>query len=79
MFEALCRQAVPGEGFFKNVGPHIVAMDRVIARCEESYGSRVKVLDHPVLGTLTATQWRKFDLAHGRYHVKQILELKTSI
>jgi len=54
------------------IGPQIAAMDKVIAQCEERYGSRIKLLDHPILGPLTARQWRKFHLAHGRHHVKQI-------
>ncbi len=60
------------------IGPQIDAMDKIIADCEERYGSRVRVLDHPVLGPLTALQWRKFHLAHGRHHVKQILERRRS-
>ena len=43
-----------------DIGPQIAAMDKLIAQCEERYGSRTKVLDHPVLGPLTASQWRKF-------------------
>jgi DinB superfamily len=66
------------EKIVAEIGPQIVAMDKAIAQCEERYGSRVKVLDHPVLGPLTARQWRKFHLAHGRHHVKQILERKSS-
>lgn len=54
------------------IGPQIAAMDKLITQCEERYGSRIKILDHPVLGPLTARQWRKFHLAHGRHHVKQI-------
>jgi DinB family protein len=60
------------------IGPQIAAMDKAIAQCEERYGSRIKVLDHPILGPLTARQWRKFHLAHGRHHVKQISRLKTT-
>ena len=59
------------------IGPQIAAMDKAIAQCEERYGSRIKVLDHPVLGPLTARQWRKFHLTHGRHHVKQISKMKT--
>ncbi len=61
-----------------DIGPQIAAMDKVIAQCEERYGSRIKVLDHPILGPLTARQWRKFHLAHGRHHVKQILERRKA-
>lgn len=59
------------------IGPRIAAMDAVITQCEERYGARTRVLDHPILGPLTARQWRKFHLAHGRHHVKQIRNLKN--
>jgi DinB superfamily len=75
-------QVVPrgmsAEKVVAEIGPQIAAMDKAIAQCEERYGSRVKVLDHPVLGPLTARQWRKFHLAHGRHHVKQISKLKAA-
>ena len=66
------------EKIVAEIGPQIAAMDKIIAQCEERYGSRTKILDHPVLGPLTARQWRKFHLAHGRHHVKQIQERRTS-
>jgi Protein of unknown function (DUF1569) len=54
----------------------IAAMDEIIARCEEQMGCGVKVLDHPILGPLTAAQWRKFHRVHGRHHAKQIRRLR---
>ncbi len=57
----------------------IVAMDAVIAQCEERFGSGTRLLDHPILGPLTATQWRKFHLLHGRHHRKQILRLRRAM
>lgn len=60
------------------IGPQIAAMDKLITQCEECYGSRIKILDHPVLGPLTARQWRKFHLAHGRHHVKQIVQRRPT-
>ncbi|MGZ7099671.1 MAG: DUF1569 domain-containing protein [Candidatus Angelobacter sp.] len=33
-------------------------------------------MDHPVLGPLTAAEWRKFHLVHGLHHVKQIRSLR---
>jgi len=71
-------KGMSAETIVADIGPQITAMDRVIAQCEERYGSRIKILDHPVLGPLTARQWRKFHLAHGRHHVKQILQRRTS-
>jgi len=51
------------------------AMDEVIARCEARFG-RGRLLDHPILGPLTAAQWRRFHWIHGRHHVKQIERLR---
>jgi hypothetical protein len=51
-------------------------MDEVIGQCEARFGKRTRVLDHPVLGPLTARQWRKFHWVHGRHHVKQIQKLR---
>jgi hypothetical protein len=51
------------------------AMDEIIARCEARFG-RGRLLDHPILGPLTAAQWRRFHWIHGRHHVKQIERLR---
>ena len=66
------------ENVVAGIGPQIAAMDKLITQCEERYGSRIKILDHPVLGPLTARQWRKFHLAHGRHHVKQIVQRRPT-
>jgi len=42
--------------------------------CERRFGIRTKILDHPVLGPLTAEEWRKFHWVHGQHHARQIRE-----
>ena len=59
-------------------GAKIVEMDAIIAQCEARFGDRVRVLDHPILGPLTAPQWRKLHVVHGRHHHKQLLQLRAS-
>jgi hypothetical protein len=71
-------KGMPAEKVVADIGSQIAAMDKLIAQCEERYGSRIKVLDHPVLGPLTARQWRKFHWIHGRHHMKQISRLKAA-
>jgi hypothetical protein len=61
------------------VGAKIVAMSAIIAQCEARFGRGTKLLDHPILGPLTATQWRKFHLVHGRHHQKQLLRLREGM
>ena len=57
----------------------IAEMDEAIALCQEKFGSRAKVLDHPFLGPFTTSQWRKFHLVHGLHHVKQIRALRNQM
>jgi hypothetical protein len=69
-------RGLPPEKVLVEIGPKIAEMDGNIARCEETFGSRLKLLDHPILGPLTGAQWRKFHLVHGLHHVKQIRRLR---
>jgi hypothetical protein len=73
-----CPKGISPEKVVADICPQIAAMDKIIAQCEERFGSRKKVLDHPVLGPLTASQWRKFHWIHGRHHVKQISERRLT-
>src|SRR5271166_3420242 len=52
----------------------LVAMDATLADAEKRFGSRVKVLNHPVLGPLTAKEWRRFHRTHAKHHLRQIAE-----
>jgi len=60
----------------RGIAPQILAMDEVIAQCEARFGTGTRLLDHLVLGPLTARQWRKFHWVHGRHHLKQIQKLR---
>ena len=44
---------MPAEKVLADIGPQITAMDTLITQCEQRYGSRIKILDHPILGPLT--------------------------
>ncbi len=76
------KQAVPRGLDSKTVRAEVVqkleAMDGIIAQCDARFGHG-KVLDHPILGPLTAAQWRKFHWIHGHHHVKQILKLREQV
>lgn len=71
-------KGMPAGKVTADIGSQIAAMDKLIAECEAQYGTRNKVLDHPILGPLTARQWRKFHWVHGRHHMKQISRLRRS-
>lgn len=69
-------RGLPAEKVLAEIELKIAEMDTIITRCERELGSRCSLLDHPVLGPLTAAQWRKFHLVHGLHHVKQIKRLR---
>ena len=67
------------EKILSEIGSKISAMDEIMARCSEKFGIRCKLLDHPVLGPLSVTQWKKFHFVHGLHHVKQIRRLREYV
>jgi hypothetical protein len=71
-------KGLPVEQVRNEIGEKLAAMDAIIAECEVRFGPWVQVLDHPILGPLTATQFRKLHLVHGRHHLKQLLRLRES-
>jgi Protein of unknown function (DUF1569) len=71
-------RGVPLERVLAEIAPKVAEMDSAIAHCELKLGSRSKLLDHPILGPLTGSEWRKFHLVHGRHHMKQIHALRRS-
>jgi hypothetical protein len=71
-------RGTPAEKVLAEIGPEIRKMDELIAECAQRHGSETLLLDHPILGPLTARQWRKFHWVHGKHHVKQIWKLRKN-
>jgi hypothetical protein len=72
-------RGLPAEKLRSEVGVKIAEMDAIIAQCEARFGPGIRLLDHPILGPLTARQWKTFHLVHGRHHVKQLLRLRDAV
>jgi Protein of unknown function (DUF1569) len=71
-------KGLPSEKVRSEIGAKMAAMDAIIAQCEARFGGQLKVLDHPILGPLSATQFRKLHVVHGQHHLKQLLRLRES-
>lgn len=69
-------RGLPPEKVRAEIGAKIAEMDELITRCEQKFGRRSRLLDHPILGPLTGSEWRKFHLIHGRHHIKQLCALQ---
>ncbi len=61
-----------GEEPLRRFNDALVAMDSTLVDVERRFGRGVQILLHPVLGPLTAQQWRRFHQVHGRHHLKQV-------
>jgi DinB superfamily len=70
------KHTVPGAGLgddpLRRFNDALVAMDSMLVDSEKRFGKSARLLHHPVLGPLTAQQWRRFHEVHGRHHLKQI-------
>jgi hypothetical protein len=67
---------ISGEEALRRVRDYLPAMDQAINECERRFGSKI-IGPHPVIGPLTAEQWRRFHLIHTRHHMKQIARLRA--
>lgn len=70
-------RGLPFEKAIGEISLKIAEMDEILSRCAARFGPEAKVLDHPVLGPFSVSQWRKFHLVHGRHHLKQIRQLRS--
>jgi hypothetical protein len=56
----------------------LIAMDLKIGKTQAKFGGGVLAL-HPIIGPLTAQQWRKFHWEHTRHHMKQVCALRAAL
>lgn len=74
------KQVVPsgiaGKEALELIFDNLEKMDAAFAECEQCFGSKVKIADHPVLGPIPVSGWRKFHLLHTLHHMKQIDALR---
>ena len=71
-------RGTPPEKVTAEILGNVVRMDDLIQECETRFG-RKPVVDHPVLGPLNSSEWRKFHLVHGKHHAKQLRRLSATL
>jgi Protein of unknown function (DUF1569) len=67
-------KGMPAEEVRQLIFAEIERMETGLNDCERKFGTSAKIMDHPILGALTAKEWRKFHCVHGRLHTRQIRE-----
>ena len=56
---------------------HLSRLDLLCNECEHLFG-KTQFAAHNVLGPLSVNQWRRFQLIHGRHHLKQIAAIRKA-
>ena len=65
-------KGVPARDIFDAARAALVEFDAVASRCARQFGQDTKVSNHPILGTFSVRQWRRFHRVHTRHHMKQV-------
>ncbi|MBZ5630507.1 MAG: DUF1569 domain-containing protein [Acidobacteriia bacterium] len=65
------------EKVVENIRTSLSKMDAKIAEAQAKIGNGI-VAVHPIIGPLTANQWRKFHWEHTRHHMKQVRALRAA-
>lgn len=74
--ERIRPRGMPAEQVTAEIMQNLARMSDVISECESRFARRRPIANHPVLGPLTAAEWRGFHFAHGKHHARQILGLR---
>jgi hypothetical protein len=76
--EALCPKGMKPVEARICIEEKLSHLDHLIDQCEQRFGRQKNILDHAILGPLSASQWRKFHCVHTLHHMKQIKALRQS-
>jgi hypothetical protein len=76
--DRVCPRGIAAETVMIEICPQLEALDQLIGKIEARDGKDIRIMDHPLIGPLTAQQWRKFHWVHGQHHLKQIERLKMA-
>ena len=60
-----------GEELIRRVREEMRVMDKALAQAAAVFGDR-RFASHSILGPLSANQWSRFHLVHGKHHARQI-------
>jgi len=72
-------RGMPADQVLPAIRKNLDDMDEAINACESKLGAKIKIADHPILGPLTVTQWRRFHRVHTCHHMKQIAALRAQM
>jgi hypothetical protein len=67
-----------GEDLIHSVTKQLASLDTVCHESERVFSRTTPFATHEVLGPLHVDHWRRFQLVHGRHHIKEIIAIRRS-
>lgn len=67
-----------GEELIQASDEHLTHLALLLTEAKQLFGSTSPSIRHMILGPLSVNQWCRFQLVHGRHHIKQILAIRQS-
>jgi hypothetical protein len=67
-----------GEDLAQAAAEHLAHLYLLFTEAESLFGPASQCASHAVLGPLNIDQWRKFQMVHGRHHLKQIAAIRKA-
>jgi len=74
--ERVLPRGTPVQQVLSEIRKNLTRMDALLSQCESRFAKGCVIAKHPILGPLTAAEWRGFHFTHGRHHMKQIRTLR---
>jgi hypothetical protein len=71
------KHPLSGEELTTAARQHLTRFDALCTETEHLFGAK-QCASHNVLGPLSVDQWRRFQLIHGRHHLKQIAAIRKA-
>lgn len=72
------KQGLPGDNL-RPFNDALVAMNSLLNDAERRFGKKTRILEHPMLGPLTAEEWRRFHRVHAEHHFRQIVARRPRV
>jgi hypothetical protein len=66
-----------GDDLTRRMREELATFDSLAAQAEQLFGAQ-RCASHFLLGPLSAQQWRRFHLVHGRHHARQIRAIRKA-
>jgi len=75
--QPVCGVPLSGDALALQADEALIRLDELACKAEGLFG-RGRSISHQILGPLSVPQWRRFQLVHGKHHLKQVRAIRLA-